>query len=455
LNNYRYKLDTSPRKYSCPACGKKRFVKYVDTTTGELLPQQYGRCDREAKCGYHLNPYKDGYSKMIWQKENGNKSEWKASSIPKPKPQPKQKPVFMPSEVLQETLKGYDKNNFIQFLLQRFPDKEIERVISLYYLGTIIDGYRTGAITFPFIDVNENIRAIQVKQFDKANHATNEPDFIHSMLTKQYKVVPQWLEAYNNQERKVSCLFGEHLLRQYPGNPIALVEAPKTAIYGTLYFGFPDNPRNLLWLGVFNLSSLSFEKIKVLQERRVVLFPDLSKTGHAFKLWATKAKEFNKQLPGTKFVVSDLLENNATQNEKEKGLDFADYLIKFDASQFRPPEQVEPEPEPPNPIYEKDEKYEASEKLFKNAPPQKQESKPSKSELWPVDDLEKFFNDATITQGPIKLNDWETIANPQLFIENQLAETKAHNGQLYFRAGYERLVKLKSIIEHINNTQNK
>ena len=444
MNNYRFKLDSSPRKYSCPACGKKRFVRYVDSTTGELLPEQYGRCDREANCNYHLNPYKDGYSKMIWEKENGNNSDWKPTPIPKAKPRPPQKPVFIPGEVLRQTLAGYDANTFIKFLLQRFPASEVEKVTSLYYLGTIVEGFRAGAITFPFIDIDENIRAIQVKQFDGTNHTTGT-GFYHSILAKQHNPLPQWLEAYQDQEKKVSCLFGEHLLKQYPGNPIALVEAPKTAIYGTLYFGFPDNPRNFLWLAVYNLSSLSIEKIKVLQGRKVVLFPDLSKTGHAFKLWATKAKEFNKQLPGTKFIVSDLLEANATKAERGKGLDFADYLIKFDVQQFRPPEPVEPEPEPPPPlIYEKHEKYEAPKNILKKTP--SLEPEPVTPELWPVDELEQYFNEVTIPQEPIKLNNWETITNPQRFIENQLAETKAHNGQMYFRSGYDRLMDLKTLI---------
>jgi hypothetical protein len=341
---YRYKLERTSKKHLCPDCGKRRFVRYIDEKTGGELPEEFGRCDREETCQYHLNPYTSGYHKMIWKKEQGNHlGIWQPNPNQKKKPRPK--PVFYPSQLLQKTLKpeGYQQNTFIQNLLTNvnfpFAAKDIEKVISMYYLGTVCNGYRKGAITFPFIDKNENVRTIQVKQFDKTNH-TKGTDFLHSILEKHYKrnhkTLPEWLTAYLKQDKRVSCLFGEHLLNQYPNNPIALVEAPKTAIYGTLYFGFPEQPENLLWLAVYNLSSLTFEKCKALNRRTVYLFPDLSKNGHAFNQWSVKAKQFEKQMPGTTFKVSDFLEKNAIEEDRNKGLDLADFLIKKDWKDFRP-----------------------------------------------------------------------------------------------------------------------
>jgi hypothetical protein len=143
----------------------------------------------------------------------------------------------------------------------------------------------TGALTIPYIDYNGNVRTIQVKQFNEKN-STTKTNFLHSILANDLKFkkepLPKWLDDYAKQDGRVTCIFGEHLLKQYPNNPIALVEAPKTAIYGTLYFGFPDNPDNLLWLAVFNKSSFSFDKLKVLKGRKVFVFPDLSKDGGTF-----------------------------------------------------------------------------------------------------------------------------------------------------------------------------
>ena len=220
-----------------------------------------------------------------------------------------------------------------------FDPKDIEKIISLYNLGTVCNGYRAGAITFPYIDIQGLVRTIQVKQFHQNNHTTGT-DFLHSIIEKHHrrknKVIPDWLKVYLKNEKIVSCLFGENIASKYPLNPIALVEAPKTAIYGTLYFGFPDNPVNLLWMGVYNLSSLSYEKCKVLKGRRVYLFPDLSKDGKAFELWTNKAKELQKRIPGIHIKVSDLLEIYGGEAERSDGLDLADYLIKLDWRKFRP-----------------------------------------------------------------------------------------------------------------------
>ena len=58
----------------------------------DFTPEQYGRCDRESKCSYHLNPYLDGYTKAVWEQEQGNRSELPNNWKPKRKkatPQPK------------------------------------------------------------------------------------------------------------------------------------------------------------------------------------------------------------------------------------------------------------------------------------------------------------------------------------------------------------------------------
>lgn len=486
VTEYRYKLEKDSKKHQCPSCYKKRFVRYVDSETGEYLPNQYGRCDREINCGYLLNPYKDGYAKMIRDKEKGqDTSNWRPFQVKhRPKKVVKPKPVFIPKEVLERTLQGYEQNVFLQNLLSQVPfpleAKDLEKVISLYYLGTVRKGYRKGAVTFPFIDKQGNTRTIQVKQFDKTNH-TIGTDFLHTIIEKDHKgknePLPDWLQRYLKNELKVSCLFGEHLLSKYPFNPIALVEAPKTAIYSTLYFGLPDQIDKLLWLGVYNLSSLNYNKCKVLQGKDVYLFPDLSKDGKAYAKWSDKAQELEQRMPGTKFIVSDLLEKNANEAERLKGCDLADYLITKDWRDFREesetipePEEIAQEPPPePEPIAksEKGEKSEASKKTFFSQLEEMPEDQASEfdelealqkqeAEKWEqeIKELESFFKDRLLPKQPVQLYPGVKVNDASLFIKSHLSIVKHNKGKRSFLPYLERLQKLKKILDIENSCSN-
>ena len=465
---HRYSLEKGSKKHHCPDCNKKTFVLYINTETGDHLPEQYGRCDRESNCSYHLNPYLDGYAKAIWEQEQGNRSELPNNWKPKRKkaiPQPTPEPVLFDFDTFKQTLQPerYEKNTFIQNLFYRvqfpFEVDEVTKVIQLYRLGTVANGYRAGANTFPFIDIRDNVRAVQVKQFDEQNHTTGT-DFLHSIIEKHHarnnKPLPEWLEAYTKQDKRISCLFGNHLLSKYHSNPVALVEAPKTAVYGTLYFGLPETPESLIWLAVYNKSSFSFDKLKVLQGRSVYVFPDLSKDGSTFKEWETKAKEYESRLPGTRFIFSDLLEQLAPERDKSEGNDLADYLIKQDWRLFRKrniKEQL-PKPEP-----EKVTKVTHQQNiLFSHAEPlpkvevfkTERIEHPIKEQPqnWSNDiaELENYFASIELPTQPVKLNRCSTITDCSLFIESHFATVKGNNGNRTFLPYLNRLQELKQVL---------
>lgn len=476
MDKHRYNLEKGSKKHHCPDCNKKAFVLYIDTETGDYLPEQYGRCDRENKCSYHLNPYLDGYAKAIKEQEQGNRSalpnNWKPQqkkAIPKPTPEP----VFFDFEIFKQTLQPerYEKNTFIQNLFYRvqfpFEVDEVTKVIQSYRLGTIANGYRIGANTFPFIDIKDNVRTIQVKQFDEQNH-TKGTDFLHSIIEKHHvrnnKPLPEWLEAYIKQDKRVSCLFGEHLLSKYKSNPVALVEAPKTAVYGALYFGLPETPESLIWLAVYNKSSFSFEKLKALQGRFVYVFPDLSKDGNTFKEWETKAKDYESRLPKTRFIFSDLLEQLAPEHDKKEGSDLADYLIKQDWRLFRkrniheqPPQ---PEPEKVTGVVKITKEQNIS---FSHVEPllRVEVFKPEpiehaiivQTENWSNDIavMETYFTNIELPTQPVKLNQCSTITDCFLFIESHFATVKGNNGNRTFLPYLNRLQELKQILTIISN----
>lgn len=453
-----YSLEKGSKKHHCPDCNKKTFVLYIDTETGDYLPKQYGRCDRESKCSYHLNPYLDGYAKMIWEQEQKVTGVTKVTVLKQkyfrtqPKTQPKPEPVFFDFDTFKQTLQPerYEKNTFIQNLFYRvqfpFEVDDVTKAIQLYRLGTVANGYRAGANTFPFIDIKGNVRAVQVKQFDEQNHTTGT-DFLHSIIEKHHarnnKPLPEWLEAYTKQEKQITCLFGEHLLSKYQSNPVALVEAPKTAVYATLYFGLPETPESLIWLAVYNKSSFSFDKLNVLQGRFVYVFPDLSKDGNTFKEWETKAKEYESRLPGTRFIFSDLLEQLAPDLDKSKGNDLADYLIKQDWRLFRKQNIQE---QPPEKVTKVTKVTPQQNFIFSQLP---------KVELFQIEQPQSWNNDIAVLESyfasielptqPVQLNKCSTITNCSLFIESHFAAVKANNGNNTFLPYLNRLQTLKDI----------
>jgi len=299
---------------------------YKDNSSGNYCESKYGKCDRIDNCGYHLKPNSNDIISVVSQNQVIKKEL-----------------IYFDLQTFKLTLQQnrYDKNVFINNLLSNVPYPfdavDVSKVISLYYLGTVVNGVRSGAVCFPFMDQQNNIRAVQVKQFDKNNHTTGT-DFLHSIIerncVKNNIPVPDWIKAYNTNDTKVSCLFGEHLLSKFPNSNVALVEAPKSAIYGSLYFGNPQNDGDLIWLAVYNKSSFSFDKIKPLKGRTVIVFPDLSSGSTTYNDWLDKANRYQKTI-NIKFRFSNILEEAADEISKEKGLDIADYLENKDWRLFR------------------------------------------------------------------------------------------------------------------------
>jgi len=299
---FKFSLDKSSKKYSCPRCGKKRLVRYIETETSELIESCYGRCDREIECAYHLNPGQQG--------------------TPVTEPPEPQKRVDIPLDILHQSMKDYENCTFFKNLSNKVDKGDIFKAIELYKLGTISKGYMASAVTFPYIDINWNVRAIQAKKFDE-NNKTIKTDWIHSILASKYKEtnkpLPTWISEYMDMPIKADCLFGAHRLNLYPDNPVAIVEAPKTAVIATLYHGFPsEDVNNYLWLATYNVSTLNYHRCKVLEGRDVTLFPDQG----AYGLWSEKAAELTGFLKDTAFKISDEMEAKGII----KGADIADYI---------------------------------------------------------------------------------------------------------------------------------
>ncbi len=121
------------------------------------------------------------------------------------------------------------------------------------------------------------------------------------------------------------CFFGEHLLNT-SNFPVASVESEKTAVISSFYFP------QFIWLASGSLQNLKSSMFERLKGRSIILFPDTSLKGIAFNKWLQVATE----LVNLEYncITSDFLELNASIQEKENGVDLADYLVKYAISEF-------------------------------------------------------------------------------------------------------------------------
>jgi hypothetical protein len=309
------KYHGTKSRHTCPACNSRNcFVRYV-AENGEYVSDNVGRCNRESKCGYHYKPKqyfadnpslksdktkKRGTPNYAFAVKNGSQVEYKRAAATKPD--------YIAPEHLAPTIGNYERNAFVQFLLNLFPDcrDEIQSVLETYFVGTYED-----YTCFPSIDRLNRICRAKLIRFNRATGKRLKGDYDTSSLPAKLKLK----ENFNYSQ----IFFGEHLLRQFPDKPIAIVESEKTAIIASLCLP------QFVWLGSNSKSWLKVERLQRLGTRRIILYPDAD----GFDQWQKVAAE--ARIKNLNVVVSDLLETHATDQEKADGFDLADYLINQQA----------------------------------------------------------------------------------------------------------------------------
>ena len=279
--DFRYKLDTSSKKFECPSCGKKSFVLYRDAEGG-FAPENFGRCDREINCGYLMIP---GDDKVIVE----------------PRKVEPRKLQFIDYDDALMTSKYFEDNNLIKLFLQKFGYDATDVLIDRYRIGVdqSFPTTRDWVIWWQF-DAQDRCRSGKMMKYMPDGHRDRSQN-----STWYHKVNPK----YNGFE-VTQCYFGEHLIAQDPRKRIAIVESEKTAVIASHFI--PD----FIWLASGSIGGLGYHKSKALQYRNVTLFPDLG----GYDKWKVKAQEYG-------WNISRTLEDRATPEERSNGLDLADYLI--------------------------------------------------------------------------------------------------------------------------------
>lgn len=329
MNTWKYSFEKyrgPASKHTCPACEHKRtFTRYVDES-GNYLHQIVGRCDREDNCGYHYtpseffkdNPEKCRFSEPIKKRFCKPTKKDTSSVFQNDK---KEQTDYLNKRYLINSI-GYN-SQLVEFLCSLFDRYTIESpsIISImenYYLGQTKDR----RVIYWQVDANNRVRTGKVMRYDpKTGRRTkNEKrsfDWVHSILIREKKLP----ESFSLSQ----CLFGEHLLKKYPEKTVCIVESEKSAILASVVW--PE----YVWLATGGKSNYNAEKCAVLNGRNVLVWPDVG----AFDDWSKKTPEIEKQC-GCKMVLVEALERIANEEDRKRGFDIADYIVRrmLDSSTF-------------------------------------------------------------------------------------------------------------------------
>ena len=384
-NTYRYQLPKKAIKSDCPNCGPKHrrtLSRYIDTTTGEPLPDGYGPLRPRSNCGYHLSPYHKGpsgksYAQEVWARNSVGPipKEWftiagrqkyrgigrqtiltdliqmEGATLEQAErlvayifDQPARAPLLVvpagklctiPDEVLNLSLGHYERNQFAVLLRNHFGTDVADDLLKRFNIGT--SGRWPGACVFWYIDERQRVRGGQIKLFDETFHTVkyifrdgekrSATTWVHSAYARrcdqQNLLIRRgwpsiWMSRTTFRNRLASSGYLSCRMR-HRISPLPLWRHLKQPWSVRLISRILSGWR----LVPFRTSTLTGWHRSVTGASS--WFPDLSRDGSAFERWNRVANELMGL--GFRITVSTYLEENATQPEKDAGLDLADFLL--------------------------------------------------------------------------------------------------------------------------------
>ena len=223
-------------------------------------------------------------------------------------------------------------------------EEQMQRAAQRYRLGAS----RDGGVIFWQIDEFDQLRDGKIMHYRPDCHRDHDrkPTWAAYLLRKAGQLPQDWNTDH--------CLFGLHLLETHPrplpmmegsgypqgknstdehftplhhregqggGSPIAVVEAEKTAVI------MSEVKPEYVWLATGGKTELNVAKLRPLEGRRIILFPDTDADGQTYRDWYDVA-EAASDVFGHPVTVSSLLEQRATPAQKTAKIDLVDLLFQ-------------------------------------------------------------------------------------------------------------------------------
>lgn len=313
----KYNSDGST-KHTCPKCGTpKKFVRYVNIQTNQILDENVGRCDREDSCKYHYPPaeYFKANPKALQEINHGSQRHSYSHTEIKKNTEVK----FIENTLLDQSLDRVNESHLFIFLSQKFSRTKVSNIVAEYQVGRSgnWDIHDPNSTLFWQIDTEGHVRQCKCIRYDENTGKRKKGEGDCFFLGKRMNSASGEFEQ---------TFFGAHLLSRYPDKKVGIVESEKTALVLAI-----EHPQ-FLWLATGGVHGCKWTQEKVysvLEGRTVVFFPDLGKAG----AWIEKVAKI--RLTTAKLRVSTIMEGLATDDQIENGLDLADVILSS------PPESSE------------------------------------------------------------------------------------------------------------------
>lgn len=207
---------------------------------------------------------------------------------------------------LTETENNDESNNLKKILESWYDKQSVNDAILKYRIGTLQE-WKNSTI-FWHIDLEGMICSGEVMEYERLNEEPVGIDgkyLVDSMSSILYKK-----GLIDIDFKKKNVFFGEHLLK-YNEKPVVVVESEKTAVMASIEYP------NYTWIATGIQNSLTYDLIKVLIGRNVILCPN---TANTF-LWYEKAIEFG-------FKVSKLTQSSLVNpNYQKEYFDLSNHII--------------------------------------------------------------------------------------------------------------------------------
>lgn len=300
MKDYKYQLDMSSKKHTCPKCGRKTFVLYLDREGMPLSPD-VGKCDRKDNCNYHYPP-------SLYFKDNETlsmKGIFGQRQMIRTHPQ-YTTPSYIDPEMFKRCMRRGTDNTLMRFLHDVF-DKligadAVDVVAIQNGVGTSCK-YGESPIYWQ-IDTTGRIRTGKIMKYDpvtgkRLKGTCNNIIWIHKLMNDpEYQLEQCYFGSHKIQAAKIRCNgVNQEMQGLYASSSVRpvvwLYESEKAALIMSMLLewidakglfvpvasggceGFNPNPERL---------RNPYDKIQALKGMDVVLFPDQGK----FEEWKEK-----------------------------------------------------------------------------------------------------------------------------------------------------------------------